>query len=98
MVQPPLDFYYGERRKAEASTTALNCGDYFVDIIADDAEADILCVLLNDAAKSSLRGRGHHVCFVQHYKFETLRKQRPSLCELLNLFADDVDASVIGGI
>jgi hypothetical protein len=74
MVQPLLDFYYRERRKAEASTTALNCGDYFVDIIADDAKADILCVLLDDTAKSSLRGGSHHVCFVQYYEFETLRK------------------------
>jgi hypothetical protein len=64
MIQPLLDFYYGERRKAEACATALNSGNYLVDIIADDAETDILCVLLDDTAKCSLRGRGHHVCFV----------------------------------
>ena len=72
MIQPLLDFYYRERRKAEARATALNGWYYLVDIIADDAEADILCVLLDDTAKCSLCSRGHHVRFVQYYEFETL--------------------------
>ncbi len=74
MIQPLLDFYNREWRKAEASTAALNSRDYFVDIIADDAEADIRCVLLDNTTKSSLRRSGHHVCFVQYYEFETLRE------------------------
>jgi len=70
MVQPLLDFCYGERRKAEARTPALNSGYYLVDVVADDTETDVLCVLFDNTAKGSLCGRGHHVCFIQNDEFE----------------------------
>ena len=70
MVQPLLNFCYRERRKTEASTAALDSGYYLVDVVAYNAETDILCVLLNDTAECSLRSGSHHVRLVQYDEFE----------------------------
>jgi hypothetical protein len=71
MVQPLLDFCYREWRKAEARAPTLNSGYYLIDVVAYDAETDILCVLLNDTAQCSLRRGSHHVCLIQYDEFET---------------------------
>jgi len=72
MIQPLLNLCYRERRKAEASTAALNGGYYLVDVVAYNTKTDILRVLLNNTAECSLRCGSHHVRLVQYDEFESL--------------------------
>ena len=54
--------------------------------------------MFNDAAKGGLRLLCHHVRFVEDNELETLGEQRARFCKLLDLFADNVNSSVIRGI
>ena len=49
-VDAALDLRAIERREAEARAPALDGRDDFVDVVADNAEAHVACVLLHDAA------------------------------------------------
>ncbi|RUS13301.1 hypothetical protein BC937DRAFT_95532 [Endogone sp. FLAS-F59071] len=79
-----VDLGLGERREAEA--------------VADNAEADVACVLLDDAAEGVLCLLGHGVGLVEDNKLEACTKDFARTSKVLDLFADDVDATVVGGV
>ena len=55
MVESIFDLVEFERVETETGTTRLDGGNDLVDVIADDAEADVLGVLLNDCGGISMR-------------------------------------------
>jgi hypothetical protein len=81
-------------------------------IVCDDAEPSICGVLFHYPAKSHLRSRGHGVSFVENDEFEGAEGGGCCLghrcgcigeylfcgCESLDLFADNINATVVGGI
>ena len=54
-----------DRAEAEARAAGLHGGDDLVDVVADDAEARILCGLFNHSSQSVLRVPSHVVRLVQ---------------------------------
>ena len=54
VVQPVLDLVELERVEAEARAARLDGGNDLVDVVADDAEAHVARVLLDDCAKGEL--------------------------------------------
>lgn len=62
--KPLLHFHNWEWREPESRTATLDGGDDFIHIIANNAEPDILGILLYDATQSRLGLLSHHVCFV----------------------------------
>jgi hypothetical protein len=50
-LEPLVDLSYRQRAEAETRAARLNCWRDFVDVVADDAEADILGVLLDDCRR-----------------------------------------------
>jgi hypothetical protein len=98
MVQPFLHLHNRQRGEPEPGATALNGRRDLVDIIANDAKADVLRVLFDDATECSLGGIRHHVSFVENDEFVALREERSRFCKLLDLLTNDVDASIVGCI
>ena len=94
-INPLLDLRDGERREAKARAAALDGGDDLVDVVADDAEADVLRVLLDDAAERGLCRRRHHVGLIEDDELVALGEQRAGLGEVLDLLAHDVDPAVV---
>jgi hypothetical protein len=92
------DFRLGEWAEAEARAAALDSGCDLADVVADDAEADVARVLLDDAPERSLCGLRHRVRLVEHDKLEAAREERARLCEVLDLQAHDVDPAVVGRV
>ena len=92
VVHALLDLLDGQRREPEARTATLDGGDDLVDVVADDAEADVLRILLDDAPERGLRGGGHHVGFVEDDELVAFGEERARLGEVLDLLADDFDA------
>lgn len=76
----------------------MNGRDDLVDVIANNAETNVLRILFNDTTQGCLSLLGHHVGLVQDNELEAFRKQGASLCELLDLFTNNVDTTLIGGI
>ena len=97
-IHPLLDLRDRQRGEPEARTTALDSGNALVDVVADDAEADVLRVLLDDAAERGLRGGGHHVGFVEDDELVAFGEECASLGKVLDLLADDFDAAVVGRV
>ena len=69
-----------------------------VDVVANDAEPNVLCVLFNDPTQSGLGRLGHHVGFIEDDELEALRKKRPGFGKLLDLLANDVYTAIVGGV
>jgi hypothetical protein len=97
-IQPLLHLHNRQRREAKACTSALNSRCDLIHIITNDAEPDVLGVLLDDAAKSSLCLLGHHIGFVEDDELVALGEECACFCELFDLFADHVDAAFVGCI
>ena len=74
----------------------MNSGCDLVDVVADDAESDVLRVLLYHTSEGRLRRLSHHIRLTKDDELEALGEECPGLCELLYLLADDVDATIIG--
>jgi hypothetical protein len=69
-----------------------------VDIVADDAESNVLRVLLDDTTKCGLGSGSHHIGLVQYDQLVPFGEKGAGLCELLYLLADYVYASVVRGV
>lgn len=89
---------HGQRRESEPSTPALNGRDDLVNIVTDNAEADVFGVLFDDTSKGSLGLLRHHVGLIQNDEFVSLGKQRSCFCELFDLLSDNIYATFIGRI
>ena len=98
VVQPSLDLLNLQRIEAETRASRLNGGNDLVDVVANDAKADVLGVLLDDASERGLRSGGHHIRLVEDDEFEAFGVQRARLGEVLDLLADDFDAAVVGRV
>lgn len=98
MIHPLLHLLDRQRRKPEPRTPTLNRRYNLIHIITDNAEPDVLRVLLDDASEGGLGGGGHHVGFVEDDEFEAFGEEGAGFGELFDLFADDVDAAVVGGV
>jgi hypothetical protein len=61
-------------RKSETRATALNSGDDFVDIITDNAKANVFGVLFDDSPKCCLSLLCHHVGLIKNYELEPFGK------------------------
>jgi hypothetical protein len=94
-LHPTRDFRLGEWAEAEARAAALDGGCDLADVVADDAEADVARVLLDDTPERGLRGLSHRVCLVEHDELEAAREERARLREVLDLQAHDVDTTVV---
>ena len=94
-IYPLLDLGHRQRREAEPRAATLHRGHDLVDVVADDAKAHVLRILLDNAAEGRLGGGGHHVGLVEDDELVALREQRARFREVLDLLADDVDAAVI---
>ena len=97
-VQTLLDFGHWKGRESEPGTSTLDSRDNLVDIVANDTEPDVLCVLLDDTPKCSLSSGSHHISFIEDDEFEALGEQCSRLGKVLDLFAHDVDTTVVGGV
>lgn len=76
----------------------MNGGDNLVDVVTDDAEADVFGVLFDNASKGSLGLLRHHVGLIQNDEFVSFGKQRSCFGELFDLFPDDIYATFIGSV
>ena len=85
------DLVAAEGGEAEAGATGLERGDDLGHVVADEAESGVLGVLLDDAAEGELRVVGHGVGLVED-------DELAGASELLDLVADDVDATGVGGV
>jgi hypothetical protein len=92
------DFRLGERAEAETRAAALDGGCDLADVVADDAEADVARVLLDDTPERSLCGLCHRVCLIEYDELEAAREERARLREVLDLQAHDVDTTVVGRV
>ena len=97
-INSPLDFAHGQRRESEPRTPALHRGYNLANVVADDAESHILGVLLNHATQSGLCGCRHHVRLIEDDELVAFSKEGACLSKLLDLSANNVDASIIGCI
>ena len=97
-VESFLDLWHGQRREAEPRAPTLNGWNNLVHVVADDAESDILGVLLDHSTQRRLGSCGHHVGFVQNDEFVSLREESACFGKVLDLFSNDVDAAVVRGI
>lgn len=94
-VQTFLHLRYGQRREAEPCASTLNRGNDLVDVVADNAEPNVLGVLLDYTAQGRLCCGSHHVRLVQNDEFEALGEQGTRLCEILDLLPYNVNATVV---
>ena len=62
--KPLFHLHNWEWREPESRAATLDGGDDFIHIIANNAEPDILGILLYDATQGRLGLLSHHVCFV----------------------------------
>ena len=92
------DLIAAEGGEAEAGATGLEGGDDLGHVVADEAEPGVLGVLLDDAAEGELRVVGHGVGLVEDDELDALVEELAGASELLDLVADDVDASGVGGV
>ena len=69
-VHPPLHLLDRQGREAEPRTPTLDGRRDLANIVADDAEADVARVLLDDATESGLGSLGHHVGLVEDDELE----------------------------
>ena len=90
-----LDFSHWQRREAETRASALDGRDDFVDIIAYNAESNVLGVLLNDSSQSGLCLRSHHISFIEDNELISIGKQSARLCKILDLLAYDIDPTIV---
>ena len=84
-----------QRLETEPCTPTLDSRGDFVHVVANDAEPNVLRILLDDTAKRSLGSLGHHIRFVQDNELEAFREERARFRKLLDLVAYDVDATLI---
>ena len=97
-LYPLLYLYYGERRESEPCTTTLDSGGDLIDIVADDAEADVLRVLFNDPAECCLGLLGHHVGLVENNELKSFGEKCPCFRELFDLLSHDVNTTIVGSV
>ena len=97
-VQTLFDFRYWKGRESEPGTSTLDSRNNLVDVVANDTEPDVLCVLLDNTPKRSLGSGGHHISFVKDDEFETLGEQCSRLGKVLDLLANNVNTSIVGRI
>jgi hypothetical protein len=76
----------------------LDSRDNLVDIITDNAKADVFGVLFDNTSKGSLGLLRHHVGLIQNDEFISLGKQCSRFGELLDLLPDNIYATFIGCI
>lgn len=92
------DLVSAEGCEAEAGATGLEGGDDLGHVVADEAEPGVLGVLLDDAAEGELCVVGHGVGLVEDDELDALVEELAGAGELLDLVADDVDATSVGGV
>ena len=97
-VQTLLDCRYWKGQESEPGTSTLDRRDDLVDVVANDTESEVLCVLFDDTPKHSLDSGGHHISFIEDDEFETSREQCSRLGKVLDLLANNVNTSVVGRI
>ena len=100
-VDAALDLRAIEGREPEARAATLDGRDDFVDVVADNAEAHVACVLLHDAAQCRLGGLCHRIGLVEDDELEGVRLGAEHVAcarKRLDLATDDVDAAVVGRI
>lgn len=83
-----------ERGEAEPGASRLQGGDDLRHVVADEAEAGVLGVLLDDAPQRELRVFGHAVALVEDDEFETRGVEAHGACEGLHFVAHHVDPAV----
>lgn len=93
-----LDFCHWQRGKSESRATTLNRWCNLVDVVAYDAKADVLRILLDHSAKGCLGCLCHHICFIQNDEFEAFRKEGPRLGKLLDLFTNNIYSTIVRSI
>ena len=97
-----------QRTEAESSTATQQRRAQLVRVVGNDAKPRIRCILFHDSSQRHLRRVGHGICLIQDNELEPGHRARLGRCtycenlfgagECLDLLADHVDASVIGGI
>ena len=92
------DLIPAEGGEAEAGATGLEGRDDLGHVVADEAEAGVLGVLLDDAAEGELGVVGHGIGLVEDDELDALVEELAGAGELLDLVADDVDAAGVGGV
>jgi len=91
-------FCYRERREPKSCTSTLYRGGNLVDVVTNDAESNVLCILLDDTSESCLCLLCHHVCFIENNELVSLRKECSGFGKLLYLFAYNVNTTIVGGV
>lgn len=95
MIYPLLHLPHRQRREPKPRTATLNRRHDLIHIITNNAEANVLRILFDNATEGGLGGGGHHVCFVKDDEFVAFGEEGACFGELFDLFADDIDAAVV---
>lgn len=90
-----LNFHNRQRGEPEPCASTLDSRGNLVDIVADDTKPDVLGILFNNTAEGCLGCLGHHVRLIKDDEFIAFGEQGPCFRELLDLFAHDIDTTVI---
>lgn len=98
MFQPGQDLLGVQGSESEPCAPTLEGGDNFGEVVADEAEADVVGELLDDPPEGVLGVLGHGVGFVQDNQLEAGVKDGPSGRKVENLSSNHSDPAIIGGV
>ena len=87
-----------ERSEPEPSTPGLKGGNDLGQVVADQAEPDIVCELFNDASESVLGVGGHGVGFIQNDQLEARVEDGSCGGEVEDLATNHSNATVVRGV
>jgi hypothetical protein len=86
------------RCRAKPGATRLQRRNDAIDVITNKTKPSVGCELLDDAAEGHLSRLRHSVCFVQYHELELAREYSASGGKVFDLFANNVEFSVVTGV